>query len=113
MYGSTTWFISSWFGQAIDMNDGSHNAVTAYLNRNSNSNLQTKVRGGDCVDVLIYSIVSSANYTYKYMGLNYFNCYAAEAGTGESFTLTVSNNSMNMTNIRLGSKAQCKAARYN
>jgi hypothetical protein len=97
MYGTATWFISAWFGQAVDMKDGSNYNVAAYLNHNSNSTLKSRVKNGDCVDVLIYTVVSSANYSYKYMGLNYFNCYSAEAGVNESFTLTVSNNSMNMS----------------
>jgi hypothetical protein len=96
MYGSATRFISAWFGQAVDMNDGSSYAVSAYLNRSSSSTLQSKVKNGDCVDAVIYSIVSSSKYSYKYIGLNYFDCYSAEAGTGIAFTLTVSNNAMNM-----------------
>jgi hypothetical protein len=47
------------------MKDGSTYAVTAYLNNNSDSTLNSRARNGDYVNVIIYTVVSSSKFSYK------------------------------------------------
>lgn len=103
-YGQTTTYLSTWFGKAVDMNDGSTHAVSAWLNNNMNSTLTSKVRDGDRVDVLIYTVVSSQNYTYQNWGISWFDYYAVEAGVGETFSVGAWRNEMDAATFMWNAK---------
>lgn len=88
MYGSATYYIETWFGRPLDFSDGSK-SVTAWKNRNMSTTLGSTVKDGDVVDVCIYTMVSSQNFTFNYYGLAWMDYYAADAGVGEEFTVGV------------------------
>lgn len=96
-YGQQTWFLEQFFGKAVDMNDGSTYAVSVWRNHDVSSTLQSSVRDGDRVDVQIYTVVSSMNYSYLNSGLSYFNYFEAEAAPGEVFTVSALRSVMDMT----------------
>jgi|GEM_PF-2794197 len=97
MYG--TKYISTWFGNAITYSDNSL-AVTAWKNHDSNTSLSSTVKDGDSVEVCVYTMVSSTNFTFYFYGLAWMDYYAVEAGVNESFTLGVWRNGMDMTTFQ-------------
>ena len=99
-YGQKTYFLEKFFGKAVDMNDGSTYAVSAWRNHDASSTLQSSVRDGDRVDVLIYTVVSGMNYSYQNYGLSYFNYIEAEAAPGEAFTVKALRSVMDMTTFQ-------------
>lgn len=92
-------YVSKWFGKALDFTDGSVN-VAAYRNHSTNSTLSSSLRDGDVVDVCLYTMVSAADYTFEWYGLSWMDAYAVEAAPGESFTVKVLHNEMNMTTFQ-------------
>lgn len=94
-YGIDTWFISKWFGQTLDFSDGGK-AAAAWRNHSMSSTLNTTLREGDVVDVCLYTIQSSASYSYSYYGLSWMDYYAVDVAVGESFSLGVWKSSMDM-----------------
>jgi hypothetical protein len=94
MYGMQIYLIGTWFGKTASTFDGSSYALAAWLNRDPNSSLASPVSDGDCVDVIIYLVVSSQNRTYRNWGIGYFDYYNIKAGVGEEITLHAFNTVM-------------------
>lgn len=87
MWGTATYSIGSWFGKAVNANDGSDYALVAWRNRKTTSTLANKLRDGDLIDVNIYGINSSMSMDYRNRGLGYFDYGRVSAGVGEEITL--------------------------
>ena len=93
--GSTTYMLDTWFGRKLDYSDGSK-SVTAWKNHDMNSTLGSTVKAGDIVDVCVYTMVSSQNFTFSYYGQAWMDYYAVDAGVGEEFTVGVWRSAMDM-----------------
>ncbi len=93
--GSTTYMLDTWFGRKLDYSDGSK-SVTAWKNHDMNSTLGSTVKDGDIVDVCVYTMVSSQNFTFNYYGQAWMDYYAVDAGVGEEFTVGVWRSAMDM-----------------
>ena len=99
MYGSTTYFISTWFGRPIEYKDNAK-SVTAWKNHNMSTGLGSTVKDGDVVDVCVYTTVSTQNYTMNYYGLAWMDYYEVDAGVDESFTVGCWRSAMDMSTFQ-------------
>ncbi len=99
MYGSTTYYIATWFGRPIEFADNAR-SVTAWKNHNMSTGLGSTVKDGDVVDVCIYTTVSSQNFTFNYYGLAWMDYYEVDAGVNESFSVGCWRSAMDMNTFQ-------------
>jgi hypothetical protein len=100
MWGSTMYTIAKWFGKANNSMDGSDYSITAWRNRSTTSTLAEKVEEGDLIDVNIYGVKSSMNWSYSYWGLAYFDFGTVKAGVNDEIVLTAYHSIMDAQSFR-------------
>ena len=100
MWGTTMYSIGNWFGKASNSMDGSDYAIAAWRNRNTTSTLAEKVEEGDLIDVNIYGVKSSMNWSYSYWGLAYFDFGTVKAGVNDEIVLTAYHSTMDAQSFR-------------
>ncbi len=100
MWGTVMYSVGNWFGKPSDSMDGSEYAVTAWRNRNTQSTLAEKVEEGDLIDVNIYGVKSSMNWSYSYWGLGYFDYGTVKAGVNDEIVLTAYHSTMDASSFQ-------------
>ncbi len=100
MWGTVMYSVSNWFGKPNNSMDGSDYSIAAWRNRNTQSTLAEKVEEGDLIDVNIYGVKSSMNWSYSYWGLGYFDYGTLKAGVNDEIVLTAYHSTMDATSFQ-------------
>ena len=100
MWGTVMYSISNWFGKPSESADGTNYSIAAWRNRNTSSTLAEKVEDGDLIDVNIYGVKSSMNWSYSYWGLAYFDYGTVKAGVNDEVVLTAYHSTMDAQSFR-------------